>query len=60
MDRVIEHPFVAFLKRTYLGHVGHVRLYARAELETMLRPLGFEPRFHFRIVLFEVDQDQRD
>ncbi len=47
IDRVIEHPFVAFLKKTRLGHVGHIRLYAPAELETMLRLLGFEPHFHF-------------
>lgn len=47
MGRVIEHPFVAFLKKARLGHVGHIRLYAPAELDMMLRLLGFEPRFHF-------------
>jgi SAM-dependent methyltransferase len=47
MTRVIEHPFVAFLKKSRLGHVGHIRLYAPAELETILRLLGFDPCFHF-------------
>lgn len=51
IDRVIENPFVAFLKKRRVGHLGHVRLYAPAELRTMLRLLGFEPtilfdRFH--------------
>jgi SAM-dependent methyltransferase len=47
MNRVIEHPFVAYLKKSRLGHTGHVRLYAPVELESMLKLLGFEPRFHF-------------
>jgi SAM-dependent methyltransferase len=47
IGRVIEHPFVAVLKKHRLGHVGHVRLYAPVELEIMLRVLGFEPSFHF-------------
>lgn len=47
IGRVIEHPFVVFLKKSRLGHLGHLRLYAPSELDSILRLLGFEPSFHF-------------
>jgi len=46
-ERVIEHPFVSYLKYRRLGHLGHVRLYAPKELESMLSLFGFEPRVTF-------------
>lgn len=47
IDRVIEHPFVSFLKARRVGHMGHVRLYAPDELQMMLKLLGFEPEITF-------------
>jgi SAM-dependent methyltransferase len=47
IDQVIEHPFVSFLKAQRVGHLGHCRLYAPDELETMLLLLGFRSTFVF-------------
>jgi SAM-dependent methyltransferase len=47
VDRVIEHPFVAFLKHRQMGHLGHLRLYSPSELATTLSLLGFSPHFHY-------------
>jgi SAM-dependent methyltransferase len=48
IEHAIEHPAIAYLKKLRLGHLGHVRLYAPTELESMLKLLGFESRFHYR------------
>lgn len=45
--RVIQPPFLAFLQKSRLGHIGHVRLYASSELQEMLSALGFQSSFHF-------------
>jgi SAM-dependent methyltransferase len=42
MAPVIQPPFTAFLQKKRLGHFGHVRLYAPAELAQMLATMGFE------------------
>jgi len=47
MARVIQPPFLAFLQKSRLGHIGHVRLYAPSELQEMLSALGFESNLHF-------------
>lgn len=47
ISRVIEHPFVSFLKARRLGHLGHCRLYAPGELTSMLTLLGFECTISF-------------
>jgi SAM-dependent methyltransferase len=47
MDRVIEHPFLAYMQKRRLGHMGHVRLYAPGELEDLLYLLGFDSEFTF-------------
>lgn len=47
MDRVIQPPFLAFLQKSRLGHMGHVRLYAPDELARMLSALGFTSSFRF-------------
>ena len=44
---VIENPFISFLKAKRLGHMGHLRLYSPAELETMLTLMGFQCSFVF-------------
>jgi SAM-dependent methyltransferase len=47
MGRVIEHPFLAYLQKRRIGHVGHVRLYAPEELGGTLDVLGFRCEFSF-------------
>ena len=47
MEAVIEPPYIAFLKKIKIGHVGHVRLYDPNELKMMLTLLGFESEFHY-------------
>jgi hypothetical protein len=47
MARVIQPPFLAFLQKSRLGHIGHVRLYAPSELQEMLSALGFQSSVHF-------------
>jgi SAM-dependent methyltransferase len=47
IQKVIEHPFVSFLKARRVGHLGHCRLYAPGELATMLQLFGFEPSLWF-------------
>jgi SAM-dependent methyltransferase len=47
MARVIQPPFLAFLQKSRLGHLGHVRLYAPSELQEMLSSLGFQSSLHF-------------
>jgi 2-polyprenyl-3-methyl-5-hydroxy-6-metoxy-1,4-benzoquinol methylase len=53
IERVLESPFVAFLKKQRLGHLGHVRLYSPVELRTMLHLLGFESQFLFDRILYD-------
>lgn len=48
MDRVIEHPLLAFLQKHQIGHAGHVRLYAPQELVEMLGIFGFRSSVTFR------------
>ena len=45
--QVNENPLVAFLKRSRVGHMGHLQLYAPSELQTMLEMLGFTCRTSF-------------
>ncbi len=52
MDRVIIHPVVPFIQKSRLGYFGHLRLYAPAELSSMLSLMGFEPRTHFYSINF--------
>jgi SAM-dependent methyltransferase len=47
VDKVIENPFVAFLKQSRMGHLGHLRLYGPSEIEIVLRLLGFQSQVHF-------------
>jgi hypothetical protein len=47
IDRVIENPFVSFLKARRVGHLGHCRLYAPTEVEAMLTLLGYRPMMSF-------------
>lgn len=47
MDRVIEHPAMACLKKLKLGHLGHIRLYAPHELRSTLQIVGFSSQFYF-------------
>jgi SAM-dependent methyltransferase len=47
VDRVIEHPLVSFWKAERLGHLGHLRLYSPAELETLLSLMGFRCEVRF-------------
>jgi SAM-dependent methyltransferase len=55
MARVIESPFLAFLKKSRLGHYGHVRLYAPSELREMLSALGFQTCFRlYRFAFWDV------
>jgi len=52
VDRIIEHPFVSFLKVERMGHLGHLRLYAPEELRVMLSLMGFQCRFVFERIHF--------
>lgn len=47
MARIIQPPFLAFLQKSRLGHIGHIRLYAPSELQEMLSALGFQSSIHF-------------
>ena len=53
---VIENPFISFLKAKRLGHMGHLRLYSPAELETMLTLMGFQCSFVFDRVDLRVEE----
>jgi hypothetical protein len=50
IHRVIENPFVSFLKAKRLGNMGHLRLYAGRELCIMLGLLGFHPGLHYEFL----------
>lgn len=53
IDRVLENPFVSFLKQQRLGHLGHLRMYSAKELAIMLRLLGFASEFFYDRIVYE-------
>jgi SAM-dependent methyltransferase len=59
IERVIEHPFVSFLKVKRLGHCGHLRLYSPKELVTLLHLLGFQPTVQFAVGMDYLGYAQR-